>query len=236
MTLHVKICGLRRQEDVDCAVSLGADMCGFIFAAGSQRCILPEEAAKLNSRGCTRVGVVVDADPEKLLGLMCKARLDILQLHGDQPEACVRAMRLPAGRIIRVLWPARYADKVQLEAAMRHYAPTAGMFLLDAGTSWGGSGSRIALESLAGLHSPRPWLLAGGLGPDTVAEAVAACHDVAFYGVDLNSGLESAPGCKDHQRMAAAMRAIGKLPGATVAQPCAAGTFCPYNKAEKEAR
>ena len=236
MRPHVKICGLCRQEDLDFAARLGADLCGFVFVAGSPRRTTPEEAARLDSRGLVRVGVTTDSDPDALRALMRTARLDMLQLHGNQPEACVRALGLPPERIIRVLWPARCTDADELETVMHRLAPAAGLFLLDAGRAGGGSGRRIAPELLAGLRSPRPWLLAGGLGPDNVAEAVAACRDPQFYGVDLNSGLESAPGCKDHNRMAAALWALGKTPDAAVPGAEDAGTICLGNEAEKETR
>ena len=88
---------------------------------------------------------------------------------------------------------------------MERHAHAAGMFLLDAGTSGGGSGQRVDGEGLRGLHAPRPWLLAGGLTPENVREAVEAC---APHGVDFNSGLESEPGRKDPSRIRAALTAL----------------------------
>ncbi len=208
MRAHVKICGLRRQEDLDCAASLGVDLCGFIFAESPRR-LSPEEAAGLDSKGLLRVGVVTDTDPDTLLELMRTARLDMLQLHGNQTEETMRA--LPPERIIRTLWPSRYTDVEELEETMRRLAPLTGLFLLDAGKSGGGSGCRIPPHFLKRLRSPRPWLVAGGLGPENVADVILSCPDPNFYGVDLNSALETAPGCKDGRLMRAALNAIGNL-------------------------
>lgn len=112
---------------------------------------------------------------------------------------------LGAERLIRVLWPERYPDLAALEETMNRHAATAGMFLLDAGMSGGGSGKRIGPGRLHGLNAPRPWLLAGGLTPENVKETVAACVP---DGVDFNSGLESEPGRKNPSRMRAALTAL----------------------------
>lgn len=211
MRIHIKICGLRRQSDLERAALLGADLGGFIFAQESPRRIVPEDAAKLDSRGLLRVGVVTDTNPDTLRELIYAARLDMLQLHGDQTKSCIQALALPPERIIRTLWPSRYASREALENDMERLASEVGLFLLDAGTVGGGSGQRLAPDFLAGLRSPRPWFLAGGLGPENVAEAIGICSSSSsFYGVDLNSGLEEAPGCKNAGLMQAAITGIRK--------------------------
>ncbi len=200
----VKICGLRRQEDLDCAAAAGADFCGFIFHPASPRHIDPVAAAALDSRGPRRVGVFVRQGVAEIQTILRVARLDMAQLHGDQSPDCARA--LGAARIIRVLWPARYPDQAALEADMARHAPDAALFLLDAGMAGGGSGRTLSGVPLPGPNAPRPWLLAGGLTPDNVSRALAACPGCG--GVDMNSGLESAPGCKDHQKIRAALTAL----------------------------
>lgn len=225
--MKVKICGMTRQQDLDVAARCGVDLCGFIFAVKSPRRIEPQAAAALDSHGMTRVGVATESDPEKLAPLLNGARLDLLQLHGNQSIECIRALNLPPEKLVRVFWPARHATVVDLQREMDRFAPLVGLFLLDAGTSSGGSGQRIALESLSGLHIPRPWLLAGGLNADNVAGAVIACRELGsgiggtsggpaknLYGVDLNSGLEERPGCKDPVLVERALRALKTLPAA----------------------
>ena len=205
--LLVKICGMREQHALDCAAALGVDFCGFIFAPESPRAISPEAAAGLDSRGMGRVGVFVTDDMRLIAESARLARLDRIQLHGDRSITCaeVLARTLGAERLIRVLWPDRYPDRQALEEAMNRHAPTVGAFLLDAGLGGGGSGRRIGEEKLSGLRAPKPWLLAGGLTPENVREAVEAC---APDGVDFNSGLESEPGRKDPSRMRAAVAAL----------------------------
>ena len=195
--LIIKICGMREQADLDCAAALGVDLCGFIFAPQSPRAVTPEQAAALDS-----------GDDMRFIEETARAaRLDRIQLHGDQPMTCADRLSrtLGAERLIRVLWPERYPDLAALEETMNRHAASTGMFLLDAGMSGGGSGKRIGSERLRGLNAPRPWLLAGGLTPENVKETVAACVP---DGVDFNSGLESEPGRKDPSRMRAALTAL----------------------------
>lgn len=210
--LIVKICGMRDQDALDAAAP-GADMIGFIFAPGSPRGISPADAARLDTGRMARAGVFTGHDAQAMLDIAARARLDFLQLHGGQPEALAAelAARFGAEHLIRVFWPQRYADRPALERALREAAPHAGLFLLDAGTSGGGHGVRLDADFLAGLDAPRPWLLAGGLTPANVAEAVARCRP---GGVDLNSGLESTPGHKSPQLIRAALAALGRT-GAT---------------------
>lgn len=203
----IKICGMREQADLDLAAALGVDLCGFIFAPQSPRAVTPERAAALDSGGMLRVGVFVTDDMRFIEETARTARLDRIQLHGDQSMTCANRLSrtLGTGRLVRVLWPERYADRAALEDAMNRHAPSAGMFLLDAGVSGGGSGKRIGGGRLRGLNAPRPWLLAGGLTPENVKEAVADCVP---DGVDFNSGIESEPGRKNPSRMRAALAAL----------------------------
>jgi len=205
--LIIKICGMREQAELDCAAALGVDLCGFIFAPQSPRAVTPEQAAALDSGDMLRVGVFVTDDMRFIEETARAARLDRIQLHGDQSMTCADRLSrtLGAERLIRVLWPERYPDLAALEETMNRHAASTGMFLLDAGMSGGGSGKRIGSERLRGLNAPRPWLLAGGLTPENVKETVAACVP---GGVDFNSGLESEPGRKDPSRMRAALTAL----------------------------
>lgn len=205
--LLIKICGMREQAALDCAAACGADLCGFIFAPQSPRALTPEAAGGLDSLGMLRVGVFATDDMRFISETARRARLDRIQLHGDQSLTCARALEREFGaqRLIRVLWPDRFPNRRALEEEMVRHAPTVGAFLLDAGLSGGGSGRRIGAERLRGLRAPRPWLLAGGLSAENVVEAVEAC---APDGVDFNSGLESEPGRKDPSRMRAALAAL----------------------------
>ena len=190
--LLVKVCGLTRPEDIlDCAAA-GADLLGCIFAAKSPRKVTPAQAAALPRTSAKRVGVFVEQTVPEILAIMDEADLDMAQLHGDHsPDDC-RA--IGPERVIRTFWPNRYADVTELATAMAAYAGTVRYALLDAGCGGGGHGRTLDWTSLAALQAPMPWILAGGLGPDNVAEAVTTARP---QGVDLNSGVEVTPGLKE---------------------------------------
>ena len=155
----LKFCGLRRQEDVTLAARLGATHCGFVFHAGSPRCVDAVTVSRLESGDMVRVGVFTGQDSDEIARIMRLARLDMAQLHADQSVDCAR--QLGAERVIRVLWPQRYGDTAALEVAAGQYADSCALYLLDAGRSGGGSGHTLAWKTLGGLPLPHPWLLAG---------------------------------------------------------------------------
>ena len=199
----IKVCGLTRQEDLELASELGVDFCGFIFHPKSPRYIEPHTVGHLESGSMRRVGVFVGQDAEEIERIMDVARLDFAQLHGKQsPET---ARQIGATRVIRVLWPQRYCHKALLYRELCRHAESCAMFLFDAGQSGGGSGQKINWGNLAGLCSPRPWFLAGGLNAKNVASAM---KQAGADGVDLNSGIEIAPGIKNSQAM---REAVDKL-------------------------
>lgn len=214
--LLIKICGLSDQAALDAAKSGGADCCGFIFHPASPRCIAPEAAGRLDAHGLARVGVFVRADVETMARTAELARLDLLQMHGDQgPDEMAAARELASRRtgrrigVIRVLWPARHAGAEELTREAERYADAADLFLLEAGTSGGGSGRAQNPADLAGLRLPRPWLLAGGLTPENAPDAAAAlAANPTFAGLDVNSGLEDAPGRKNPDKIRALLRAV----------------------------
>lgn len=201
----IKVCGLTREEDVRLCLELGIDFTGFIFAPGSPRRVSPKAASRLPSGSAARVGVFVNQTLDEVRSIMSLAGLDYAQLHGNEDADFCRA--LGPERVIRVLWPERLlprkgesaepSGEALLEALHREcavYADSCALFLLDAGSGGGGSGRVLPWSMLAGFAPPRPWLLAGGLGPLNAAKAFAACTP---FGVDCNSAVESAPGIKD---------------------------------------
>jgi len=168
----------------------GADLVGCIFAAKSPRRVTPAQAAALPRSAARRVGVFVEQTVPEILAIMDEAALDLAQLHGDHtPEDC-RA--IGPERVIRTFWPNRYPDLPGLAAAMAAYAGAVRYALLDAGSAGGGHGRTLDWAALAGLDAPMPWLLAGGLGPDNVAEAVAAAQ-AARRGPQLRRGSIAGP-------------------------------------------
>lgn len=213
----MKVCGLTRQQDVDACVAAGVDLCGFIFHPASPRAVTPAVAAAINCRDMARVGVFVRQTVDEVLAIMDEARLDYAQLHGGQDAAFCRAVG--ARRVIRAVWPQRHAggadgkeamDRAALDAELAGLAPHVHCFLLDAGTSGGGHGAIMDWTALGDLDPGVPWLLAGGLTPDNVVQAVTRCRSggTSLIGVDLNSGVESAPGMKDARLVVAAVAAL----------------------------
>lgn len=209
----VKVCGITRAEDAQAAARAGARLLGFIFHPKSPRRVTPEQAAAIETPGLMRVGVFVDQTVDEVLAVMERACLDLAQLHGDQDEAFCRAVG--KSRVMRAFWPERHPDLAGLEAELERFAPYIRFALMDAGASGGGHGRAMDFSRLAGLRCAKTWLLAGGLGPDNLAEAMAACTPC---GVDLNSGVESAPGVKDSAKLKTAMDAFCRGPACPA--PC----------------
>ncbi|WP_303951223.1 phosphoribosylanthranilate isomerase [Desulfovibrio piger] len=201
----LKFCGLRRQEDVALAARLGATHCGFVFHAGSPRCVDAVAVSRLESGAMLRVGVFTGQDSGEIARIMRLARLDMAQLHAGQSVECAR--RLGPERVIRVLWPQRYGDAAALEAAAGQYADSCALYLLDAGRTGGGSGRTLVWEDLEDLRLPHPWLLAGGMSPANLRQALARCRP---DGVDCNSGVEDAPGRKNVRAMTDMARLAGR--------------------------
>jgi phosphoribosylanthranilate isomerase len=191
--VKVKICGVTRAEDALLAARLGADALGFNFWPGSKRHLAPAAARAIVRRlppYVTAVGVFVDAPREEILRAVDASGVTAVQLHGDEsPELCA-SLPLPVVKAIRV------ADAHAL-ALLASYE-VAG-FLLDApGPGYGGTGRTFDWSLAAEAAASVPVVLAGGLRPENVAEAIRA---VRPWGVDVASGVESSPGVKDEDRL-----------------------------------
>lgn len=201
--LRIKICGISHLSDLDTCMGMGAHFCGFIFHPGSPRFISPGRARILPTAHLKRVGVFVDQQEDEIKQIMDEAHLDYAQLHGEQSIACAKA--IGAERVIRVLWPQKYESMKDLQEDINRYAESSAWFLLDAGKEGGGSGKSLNWEELATLDMPKPWMLAGGLSPLSLAQALISCSP---DGVDFNSGLEWAPGQKSAKAVLSAMHII----------------------------
>jgi phosphoribosylanthranilate isomerase len=197
--VKVKICGITRVEDALAAVRAGADALGFNFWPRSRRYLAPGAARAIVRRlppFVTAVGVFVDPSRDEALRAAEASGIQVFQLHGNEPPALAASLPLPVVKAIHV------ADASSL-AAMASYEVSA--FLLDSASSgYGGSGAAFDWDLAREVASSATVVLAGGLTPENVGQAV---RRVRPWGVDVASGVESAPGVKDETRMTAFVRA-----------------------------
>lgn len=205
----VKICGVTSAQAASDAVGAGARYLGFVFFPPSPRHVSLADAALLARAvpvGVAKVALTVNADDAFLDALLADVPIDMLQLHGRETPERVQAIRDRYG--LPVMKAVGVADEADL-AALERYAQVADQLLIDAkppkdATLPGGNGLAFDWRLLTGRDWPKPWMLAGGLTPENVAQAVAL---TGARQVDVSSGVESAPGQKDPTRIVDFMQA-----------------------------
>lgn len=189
----VKICGINRVAALEAAVEGGADWIGFVFFPPSPRFVTSTEAATLAARlpaDMARVGLFVNPEDSQIADVLSALRLDALQLYGPVPLGTLRArFGLPVWR----------ATGIAAAADLPHTSDGADALVLEAkppaaATRPGGNAASFDWALLRGWAAPVPWILAGGLTPANVADAIRATDATA---VDVSSGVETAPGVKD---------------------------------------
>jgi phosphoribosylanthranilate isomerase len=198
MSLTVKICGLSTEDTLDAALAGGADMVGFNFFPRSPRYVTPARAAELARRVAGRAEIVlltVDMDQTGIAELVETVRPDWLQLHGSEDADFVSALRTATGRQVMKALPVASAADL---AAARRFMAVADALLLDAkppkeSDRPGGNGLTFDWDLLDGFDPDVPYLLSGGLRPGNVADALVR---TGAPGVDVSSGVETAPGVK----------------------------------------
>ena len=207
---RVKICGLRDVAAMQSAVDAGATYVGLVFFPKSPRNVSIAQAAlvaKAVPVGVAKVALVVDADDALLDSITAEVPLDVLQLHGSETPARVAAIRARYGLpVMKAVGVADESDVASLDA----YAQVADQILVDAKPPKnadlpGGNGLSFDWRLIAGRRWPVPWMLAGGLTPENVAEAIALTGAAQ---VDVSSGVETSPGIKDPARMSAFCEAV----------------------------
>lgn len=200
----IKICGLSTPETLRATLDAGADMIGLNFHPRSPRFVTMERAVELAAlaRGKAEiVALIVDWDISRVRELVQALKPDWLQLHGSEPPALVEAVKATTGLpVMKVLGIAEAGDL----ARVAEYAGAADRILLDAkppkdAAYPGGHGRPFDWKLLAGLDPAFGFMLSGGLDPANVADAIAIARPT---GVDVSSGVESAPGVKDVGRIA----------------------------------
>lgn len=196
----VKICGITRDQDARAALDAGADAIGFVFWPKSPRFIEPARAAAIVAampRPCVSVGVFVNQPGDHVNAVAAQVGLSAVQLHGDETPECAAGIDRP---VIKAIGLGPAGDE---ESAW----PIGTTLLVDAHDPErrGGTGARADWARAARLARTRRVVLAGGLTPENVADAVAT---VQPYGIDVSSGVESTPGVKDLAKLSALFEAL----------------------------
>lgn len=212
MAAEVKFCGLTRPEDARVAVESGASYLGVIFAGGPRlvdaaraREILGEASSRVK-----RVGVFGTQPVDEIARVADGVGLDVVQLHADPDSSQVQKVRERTGRVV---WGVLRIAGATLPAGAAELFDAADAVVIDARVAGalGGTGTRVdwlgVRDALGGVRGERPLVLAGGLDPEVVGDAIAA---LAPRVVDVSSGVERAPGIKDHARMRAFMAAVAR--------------------------
>ena len=198
--MKIKICGITRPEDAEAAVAAGADLLGFVFRSGTPRALDPAVSGWIREvTGVEKAGVFLDAPLDEVVRVRDLLTLDWVQLHGDEPDSYLEALgdrvirRVPVGSEID--W-----DRVTklAERCLPLFDPGAGD-----GVAWAWE---VLGESAPGIRIG----LAGGLTPENVADAV---RTVQPYLVDVSSGVEAAPGIKDHTKIRDFIAAVREADG-----------------------
>ena len=212
MTTQVKICGITRIEDAFAAVDAGADMLGYNFYPKSSRCISPaacieiQEALARSGRKITTVAVFVNESAERINGILAKCNIDYAQLSGDESPEALRQLEGCAFKGVR---PRSAVEGEQLAARYANPLVQPNL-LLDAyhPVQYGGTGQTMDFALAAQITALYSVLLAGGLTPENAADAVSRTRP---WGLDVASGVESAPGKKDHIKIKRFVQAARSL-------------------------
>lgn len=195
--VKVKICGITSYEDARAAVEAGADALGFVFYDKSPRFINPVRAAGIISKlppFIQTVGLFVNEETEQVNWTADYCGIDVVQLHGDEtPEDCLDVKR-------RVIKAFRIQKIISIAPLEKYQDYQVSGYLLDAWSpdAYGGTGRTFNWELAQAARQYGPVILAGGLTPENVAEAIRVVNP---YGVDVSSGVESAPGKKDPEKV-----------------------------------
>lgn len=202
MRTRVKICGITRPEDAIAAARLGADAIGLVFYAPSPRAVTAAQARAVCAAlppFVSVVGLFVDAPAAEVWEVLQAVPLDVLQFHGDEAPAYCAAFGRPYLKALRM------RDGLDVAAAARRYVDAQGLLLDTYVPGAAGGTGRCFDWTRVPQALDKPIILAGGLTPDNVAEAITVAHP---YGVDVSGGVEQSRGIKSAAKMAAFMRGV----------------------------
>lgn len=201
MTTRIKMCGITRQQDMQAALAAGADAVGLVFYPPSPRYVQRDIAAQLAAvvpPFVTIVGLFVNADPAAVREVLAALPVHLLQFHGDEDEAYCRQFDRPYVK----------AARVQAEMDLPRFIaafPSAQAILLDAFVDGYGGGGKVFDWALIPDNPAKPIILSGGLDAQNVGDAIRRARPAA---VDVSSGIESAKGIKDAEKMRSFVAAV----------------------------
>lgn len=189
----IKVCGMRKPDNIRQVEALNIDWMGFIFYPRSPRFVGEALVGAVNETSARKVGVFVNASPEEMIEKAQRYKLDYLQLHGDEsPEDCY-ALQKRGFALIKAF---SIATEEDLEKTS-DYEGRVDYFLFDTKcSSYGGSGKQFDWSILTAYKGETPFLLSGGINPNSI-DAIRNFHHPRLAGIDLNSGFETEPGVKD---------------------------------------
>jgi phosphoribosylanthranilate isomerase len=207
--IRVKICGITNAGDAQAAVEAGADALGFVFHRDSPRCVEAEVVRRIVGGlppFVLPVGVFVNEEAKKVRDLMDSCGLALAQLHGDETAAYCESLARPALKAIRLRKPEDFLAMAEYQGRARVRG-----FVVDAyaEAAYGGTGQTADWTLAAELAKHALILLAGGLTAENVGRAI---REVRPYGVDVSSGVEAAPGKKDHEKLRAFIKSVKLVP------------------------
>ena len=196
--MRIKICGITKPEQGKDIAALGATTLGFICVERSPRYVIPQQIALITEHlpsNIERIGVFANASKQEIVNAVTEANLTGVQLHGDETPQFCQSLRKLLPSNIELIKALRIKNFDSLTNAQIYYS-VVDTILLDAyhPQLLGGTGTTLNWQDLANFHPPLPWLLAGGLTPDNILEALGKVNP---QGIDLSSGVERSPGDKD---------------------------------------
>ena len=202
MRTRIKICGITSVEDALAAARLGADAIGLVFYPPSPRYVEIEQAAEIAAAlppFVTTVGLFVNADEQTIADVVSRVRIDLIQFHGNECKDYCGLHQRPYIKAVRM------SDDVDLDKQLNDFSQARGLLLdtFKAGVP-GGTGEQFNWDRVP-AHLADKIILAGGLTPENLKDAVAQVHP---YAVDVSGGVESAPGKKDTEKMARFIEAV----------------------------
>ncbi|HEY5603076.1 MAG TPA: phosphoribosylanthranilate isomerase [Gammaproteobacteria bacterium] len=202
MRTRVKICGITRAQDAAKAVELGADAIGLVFYGKSPRAVSIDDARAIIQKippFVTIVGLFVDPSPKDVAAVLHRVSLDLLQFHGDEPPSECSAYGKPYIKAVKI------REGIDIAAQVKQYASARGILLDTYDPKAPGGTGKVFDWSIIPKGLNKPIILAGGLTPENVWQAITK---VRPFAVDVSGGVEADKGIKDLEKMAAFMRGV----------------------------